>query len=269
MATLNENLQLILAHLKTKGLSIKDVSDLAFFFDVDDRERFYKWLRRVKTEKDSKPNPKYERALLCILHSFRVTGEQRLESLSTFQFQVGTCLGRFDLIEELGKDWHTSDNYALLRRLAEALRRQFLRGDGVTRLVEYLEWPGTTDGDLMERLKRRGVSAAPSESPEDQLLDAQISDRFTTGVQALVNPPPALTDLLTRLQEKDPLTMSRVRNFIKFKMQDGLSPEDAVDQYIRDKVFVPSPPPPPPATWTKQPTGLTGLAGRAKKKKPE
>ena len=49
MVQLNENVRVILAHLKEmKGWSMKDVSEQAFFFAPEDRERFYKWLRRVK-----------------------------------------------------------------------------------------------------------------------------------------------------------------------------------------------------------------------------
>jgi hypothetical protein len=95
MAKLNENLRAVLAHLKAKGLSVKDVAERAFFFGVEERDAYYKWLRRVKTEENSRPNARYERALLCLLYS------DGRGLLSDEAFDHAKALERYDLVNEV------------------------------------------------------------------------------------------------------------------------------------------------------------------------
>ena len=100
MSPFNEIVRAILAHLKDKGVkgwSTKRVSDQAFFLSPDDRERFYKWLRRVKRGEQisrfHESTVKFERALRWIVYSEE----------SLFACEVDSLLKRFDLIQTLNK----------------------------------------------------------------------------------------------------------------------------------------------------------------------
>jgi hypothetical protein len=171
MAKLNENLRAILVHLKAKGLSIKDVADQAFFFDADERDAYYKWLRRVKTEENSRSNARYERALLCLLRTSRGS-----PLLSDDGFNVEKCLSRYDFIGEVNEGGFGA---AEVRRMMKVFADHPFGTTRASMVLDFIEReaPRMPIGELLQKFS--GKPVVPAERKLSNDLLSRLKDRIS------------------------------------------------------------------------------------------
>jgi DNA adenine methylase len=164
MSQFNENVRRILAHLKgVKGWSMKDVSDQAFFFCVQDRERFYKWLRRVKcgesVSRHHQATVKFERALRWMIHSNESLFEDE---------HLDFTLQRFDVIE-----W-------VLRLVERSDLDKMMRGLGLDAgLNERLASNIAFNAELMGETPRKPLRASKSVMRQPYTTEPKVVVKWT------------------------------------------------------------------------------------------
>lgn len=200
MTKLIQNVQAVLKHLGKSegkrrtvfykaGLKIRDVAELAFFFDADDRERFYKWLVRVNSGKPSSLNSatsKYERALRWLLYSERSLNEDH---------DIAETLRRYDIIKELRSAWRLEGEFLL--RVINVTRRwdgfgRLPRSECWKVLEEWEQRAGVSEQKIQKTRPASDSTASPSPTTVEALAEAKSADEDSM-----------MTDLHRRLFDKE------------------------------------------------------------------
>jgi len=184
MASLHENMLVILEHLKSrKGWNMRDVAEQAFFLSPEEKERFYRWMMRAKDGKITErhgASAMHERTLRWLIHSE--------ESL----FNEETDLSRFDLIDEVlkqprklldqGKDGldpqvngASQSPVALSVRLLDLIRKRPVLSKGIEEQIKKWEAEAEAEkGNSLSQWVRRKPESEIKRGSEVYLTDRKL-----------------------------------------------------------------------------------------------